>query len=155
MRLRWGRPLVGPAVAVGAALAVVALWFARVPPPVAESALVSTNALRITRHEAIGLPSTPVSIRDPALVRAIVEALAVDTHPAVACPSDYASADVGIVLMGRDVYARRNVYVWGLAHPDASVLVVTSSGCRSGPPADVAVLRGELDAAFARADAGH
>ena len=71
---------------------------------------------------------------------------------AAECPADYADADVGIVLSGSDVYARRNVYVFGLlgdagTGTSTSVVSVTSAGCRLGPPADLATMRRELAAA--------
>ena len=97
------------------------------------------------------MPGPPAAVRDPAKVRELVGALDVDAHPVVTCPPDYATAELGIVLSGRDVYARRNVYVWGL-FSDAgspSVVVVSSSGCRGGPPSDVGALR-ELIATFER-----
>jgi hypothetical protein len=139
------------ALGVGAALAVAAAWYARPGEAVPESAAAGTVAVRITRHDAAGVPGQPVSIRDRTRVRALVEALGVDAQPPVTCPPDYASADLGLVLSGRDVYARRTVYVWDLAGADAgtatSVLVVSPSGCRGGPPADAAALRREIAAA--------
>jgi hypothetical protein len=69
--------------------------------------------------------------------------LGVDVYAPVPCPPDYASAEVGLVLSGRDVYARRNVYVWDLAGRSGTpnVLVTSSSGCRGGPPPDAVRLR--------------
>ena len=107
------------------------------------------------------MPSKPVFVREPARVRRIVEALGVDGQPSVVCPPDYASAELGLLLSGRDVYARRNIYVWGLfvdaVEPDAAdgarppnVVVVSSSGCRGGPPGDTVALRRELAAVGGR-----
>ena len=132
-------PLAFAAIAVGLALLVAAHWWRRAArSAVAESALDATVAVRISRHDALGIPSKPVSVREPGRVRAIVRALGVDAQPSVTCPPDYASADVGLLLSGRDVYARRNVYVWRLLDPaDAgsapTVLVTSSAGCRGGP----------------------
>jgi hypothetical protein len=92
------------------------------------------------------MPAKPILVRELVRVRAIVDALAVDAHPTATCPPDYASAELGIVLSGRDVYARRNVYVWDL-FADAGtpqVVVVNSTGCRAGPPPDAGALRTEL-----------
>lgn len=135
--------------AVSASLIVAAAWCNRAQrPPVRETAAQAIVAVRITKHDALGMASAePRVVRDPPRVRALVEALGIDAHPIVSCPPDYASAELGLLLTGRDVYARRNVYVWGLHDPDASpvgdahVVVVNSSGCRGGPPADASVLR--------------
>jgi hypothetical protein len=136
-------------IGVGVALAVAALWFARQRPEVARSALESTVTATVTRHDSFGMPEKPLTLRDRARVRALVAALGVDGQPPVRCPPDYASAELGILLGGADVYARRNVYVWGLRGDggdggDTRVVVVTSSGCRGGPPADAPSLRREL-----------
>jgi hypothetical protein len=130
-------------IGVGAALVVAGLWWRRPPAPVAEAAVDSTVAVRISRHDPFGIPGPPLPVREKGKVRALVEALAVDVHPGVPCPPDYATAELGIVLSGRDVYARRNVYVWGLSGDGgpSRVLVVSSSGCRGGPPADATALR--------------
>ncbi len=130
-------------IGVGAALLVAALWWWRPRAPIDKAATESTVAVRISRHDALGMPSSPVSVGDPTKVRALVEALAVDAHPSVPCPPDYSSAELGIVLAGRDVYARRNVYVWTLFADGGlpTVLVVSSAGCRGGPPADPSALR--------------
>ena len=146
-------PSVAAGLGVGAALVIAALWWRRPRTPVVEPAVDATVAVRISRHDALGMPSKPVMIREPSKVRAIVEALDVDAHPTVTCPPDYASAELGITLTGRDVYARRNVYVWSLSSiPSAdggapTVLVVSSSGCRGGPPADSAALRDLISSA--------
>ncbi|MDF2694362.1 MAG: hypothetical protein K0S65_2745, partial [Labilithrix sp.] len=146
-------PLVAAGLAVGAALVVAAVWWRRPRTPAVETAVEATVAVRITRHDALGVPSKPVTVRAPAHVRAIVEGLAVDGLLTEVCPPDYASADVGLVLSGRDVYARRNVYVWDLFTDGGAprVLVTSSSGCRGGAPADAQrlreLLREELDAA--------
>ncbi|MBX3226143.1 MAG: hypothetical protein KIT84_28780 [Labilithrix sp.] len=132
------------ACAVGAALAVAALWFvarARPAPPL--PLRESTIAVRVTRHDAYGAPGTPVAIRDRAQVRALVDALGADTQPPLACPADYATAEIGLLLTGADVYARRNVYVWSLAH-EPHVVIVETSGCRGGPAADATALRDAL-----------
>ena len=137
-------------VGVVAAVAVGAIAFARRHGPADVRAVETTHLVRIVRRDRVGLPSKKGNIVDPARVRTITEALGVDIHPAGTCPPDYADADIGIVLSGSDVYARRNVYVFGLlfdAGSDPSVVSVTSAGCRVGPPADLAVLRRELRAA--------
>jgi hypothetical protein len=138
--------------AVGLSLIVAAVWCNRAQkPPVQETAVQSIVAARITKHDALGMPSAePLAVRDPPHVRALVEALGIDEHPVVPCPPDYASAELGLLLTGRDVYARRNVYVWDL-HADASagarVVTVSSAGCRGGPPANASVLRREIESA--------
>jgi len=139
-------PLLAAAIAVGAALVVAGAWCARPRSAPVETALEATVAVRISRHDAFGVPSAPSSLREPARVRALVEALGVDAQPSAPCPPDYASAEVGLLLSGRDVYARRNVYVWDLSADGGAprVLVVSSSGCRGGPPADAAALRRAL-----------
>lgn len=142
-------PSIAAGLGVGAALVVAALWWRRPHTPSAEPAIEATVAARISRHDALGIPSKPVVVREHAKVRALVGALDVDAHPPLPCPPDYATADIGIVLTGRDVYARRNVYVWGLAADAGSpnVLVVSSAGCRGGPPADASALRDLISSA--------
>lgn len=142
-------PSIAAGLGVGFALVVAALWWRRPHTPSVEPSIDATVAVRIARHDALGIPSKPVVVRDAGQVRALVGALDVDAHPPVPCPPDYATADVGIVLTGRDVYARRNVYVWGLA-ADAggpNVLVVSSAGCRGGAPADARALRDLISSA--------
>ena len=136
-------PSIPAALGVGAALVVALIWWLRPHEPVVERAVEATVAVRISRHDALGIPSNPVTLRERAKVRALVEALDVDAPPPVPCPPDYATADVGIVLTGRDVYSRRNVYVWGLGADAGSpnVLVVSSAGCRGGPPANASAVR--------------
>ena len=140
---------------MGVALAVVvsALAFARRHAPGEARVVETTRAARIVRRDGVGLPEKKGVIRDPARVRALTEALGIDRLPAAACPPDYADADVGIVLSGNDVYARRNVYVFGLpglgdaAGGETRVVSVTSAGCLVGAPADLSALRRELTAA--------
>lgn len=146
------------AVGVAMALAVAALAVARRrgPTPVVPS-VESTRAVRIVRRGGNALPEKQGIIRAPARVRAITEALGIDSHPGGECPADYAEADFGIVLAGSDVYVKRNVYVFGLLRREAgegdsggaraSVVSVTSAGCKIGPVADVASLVSELRAA--------
>lgn len=168
-------PRTAATIGIAAAIAVGAIagakWrSARAPRPAVESTL----AIRITQRDAAGLPEKKSVVREPARVRALVDALGVDRHESAACPPDYAEAPVGIVLSGADVYARRNVYVFGFDGGDAgtsdagasdasvggtstgdagaagaaiSVVSVTSAGCRVGPPADVDSLRREMAAA--------
>lgn len=142
-------------------------------------AVESTLAVRIVRRDRSGMPEKKGSVRDPARVRAITEALGVDVHPGGPCPPDYAEADFGIVLSGTSVYVKRNVYVFGLLGGDdagagdagdagdtgdagdaddagagdaggaPSVVSVTSAGCKVGPPADLGALTRELRAAGA------
>jgi hypothetical protein len=140
------------AAMLGVALAVVvaAFAFARRRPPAEARVVDTTRAARIVRRDRVGLPEKKGTIRELARVRSLVEALGVDQLAAAECPADYADADVGIVLSGDDVYARRNLYVFGLlgdAGASTSVLSVTSAGCRRGPPADLAVVRRELETA--------
>jgi hypothetical protein len=143
-------PTLVAVIAVLLALLVVGVWCGRARAPVFERAVDATVSLRLTRHDAQGVPGKPIPIQEAQRVRAIVEALGVDAQPATPCPPDYASAEMGILLSGRDVYARRNVYVWGLA-ADAGgavhIVVVSSSGCRGGEPKDPDGLRRELLAA--------
>ena len=138
------------ALGVGLAVAVSAIAFARRHAPREARVVDTTTAARLVRRDRIGLPEKKGTVRDPRRVRALTEALGIDAHARAACPADYADADVGIVLSGSDVYARRNVYVFGLlddAGAAATVVSVTSEGCRQGPPADVTSLRRELVAA--------
>lgn len=142
-------PRAAGAIAVLAALVVAALWFGRRRTPTLPTALEGTVMITLARHDALGQPSKPERIRDRARVRAIVAALDVDGQPPAACPSDYATAEIGLVLGGADVYSRRNVYLWRVLEPRGEadppvVLVVTESGCSSGPPADAARLRQEI-----------
>ena len=95
--------------------------------------------IRIVRHDTAGFPERRSVVREPAQVRALVEALGIDHHPAGPCPADYADADLWLTLSGSDVYAKRNVYVFGL-DKQASVVTVTTAGCLIGAPADVAAL---------------
>lgn len=141
-----------PAAVAGVivALAVAGLAIAkRQRPSEAVRAVDTTTAIRIVRRDGLGLPERKGTTRDPAHVRELTEALGVDVHPGAACPPDYADADVGLVLSGNDVYARRNVYIFGLLADGGvpSVVSVTSAGCHAGPPADLASLRRELHAA--------
>ena len=131
----------------GCLIAGVAI--ARRQPAVEVPAVESTTVLRIVRRNAMGLPEKKNTVRDPAHVRTLTEALGIDLHREGACPEDYAEADIGIVLSGNDVYVRRNVYVFGLFADagEPSVVSVTSAGCRVGPPADPGNLRRELRAA--------
>lgn len=128
---------------------IAGLALARRHPPAVEAAVETTTTLRIVRRNAMALPEKKGVVREPAHVRALTEALGTDVHREGACPEDYAEADIGIVLSGNDVYAKRNAYVFGLFADagDPSVVSVTSAGCRVGPPADLAVLRRELRAA--------
>jgi hypothetical protein len=139
-------------IGVAVALAVGAVAVARRHRPTELRAVDTTVAVRIVRRDRVGLPEKKGVIREPARVRAITEALGVDVHEGGECPPDYADADIGIVLTGNDVYARRNVYVFGLPGDGSgerapSVVSVTSAGCRVGPPADLSSLRRELRAA--------
>jgi len=140
------------AATLGVALAVAlsAIAFARRHGSGEARVVDTTRAVRIVRRDRVGLPEKKGTVRDPARVRSLTGALGVDQLGAAPCPADYADADVGIVLSGSDVYARRNVYVFGLlgdAGSGTSVLSVTSAGCRLGPPADVATVRRELASA--------
>lgn len=129
------------AIAVGCALMVVATWFARRQAPRAESVADATVTIQVTRHDAFGAPSKPTIIRDRAKVRAIVEGLGADGLPAAVCPPDYAAADVGLLLTGRDVYARRNAYLWDAKSVAPRVVVVDETGCRAGVVTDAEQLR--------------
>jgi hypothetical protein len=140
-------PKIFAVVGVVVALGVVGAWCRRAAAP-PSSALEGTVGLAVTRHDRFGVPARPIPVKDRARVRAVVGALGVDVLPEVPCPPDYTSAELGILLTGGDVYARKNVYVWGLSGDAgrASVLVVTSTGCRGGPAANQAALARELDA---------
>jgi hypothetical protein len=144
-------PLLAAGIAVGVALVVAGVWCGRAQTPAVETAEQGTVAVRISRHDALGMSPPPIGVRDPARVRALVRALGIDAQPETKCPPDYASAELGLLLTGRDVYARRNVYVWGVLSDAGApiVLIVSSSGCRGGPPADAVALRQELVAADA------
>ncbi|MDB4935858.1 MAG: hypothetical protein JWP87_2830 [Labilithrix sp.] len=133
-------------IGVAAAVAVAAVAVARRHAPADTRAVATTTAIRLVRRDRVGLPEKKGLVRDPAHVRTLTEALGVDVHPAGECPPDYADADIGIVLSGNDVYARRNVYLFGLLGDGGapSVVSATSAGCRLGPPADLASLRREL-----------
>jgi hypothetical protein len=135
---------------VGLAVAVAAFAFTRRHGPGEARVVDTTTAARLVRRDRIGLPEKKGTIREPRHLRSLTEALGIDQHGSSDCPADYAEADVGIVLSGSDVYARRNVYVFGLlgdAGNDTKVVSVTSAGCLVGPPADLATLRRELAAA--------
>jgi hypothetical protein len=137
-------PLVSAAVAVGLALLVAAIWYWRSRVPAAENAAIVS--VRIVRRDALGMPTRPVLVRDPVRVRAIVQAIGLDGKTPTTCPPDYASAEFGLLLSGADVYGRRNVYIWSLAaaREVPTVLVVSSTGCLGGPPADADALRREV-----------
>jgi hypothetical protein len=137
-------------LAVALAVVVSAMAFARRHTPGEARVADTTRAARIVRRDRVGLPEKKGMIREPARVRALAVALGIDQLAGAACPPDYADADVGIVLTGSDVYARRNVYVFGLlddAGSETRVLSVTSAGCLMGAPADLPALRRELSAA--------
>jgi hypothetical protein len=140
-----------PAIAgVAIALVIGAIAYQRRRLPVETRAVETTRVVRVVRRDGMGLPEKKALLREPAHVRSLTEALGVDGHPIAECPADYAEAELGIVLSGGDVYARRNVYVFGLlgdAGTAPRVVSVTSAGCRSGPPADLPTLRSELHAA--------
>jgi len=132
------------------ALVIAAIAYERRRQPTETRAVETTRAVRIVRRDQMGLPEKKGLVRDRVHVRSLTEALGVDLHPVVECPPDYAEAELGIVLSGDDVYARRNVYVFGLlgdAGGTPRVVSVTSAGCRSGAPADLPTLRSELHAA--------
>jgi hypothetical protein len=78
-----------------------------------------------------------------------VSALGVDALAPGTCPPDYSGAEIGVVLSGNDVYARRNVYVFDVLDGGTtpSVVSVTPAGCRIGAPANAAALRHELETA--------
>jgi hypothetical protein len=138
---------------VAAAIVVAAIAFSRRHGAIEVRAVDATVAVRIVRRDRAGLPEKQSVVRERARVRAITEALGVDVHPSRECPADYAEAEIGIVLVGNDVYARRNVYVFGLlgdggsGGSGASVVSVTSAGCRVGPPVDRTSLERELRSA--------
>lgn len=136
-------------VGVVAALGVAGVAIARRGRPLEARAVETTTAIRIVRRDGMGLPSRKAAVRDPVRVRVLTEALGIDSHREGPCPADYAAADIGLVLSGNDVYAKRNVYVFALLGDGGtpSVVSVTSGGCRVGPPGDVARLNGELRAA--------
>lgn len=136
-------------VGVAVALLVAGAAIIKRSRPVEVRAVETTHAIRIVRRDRSGLPERKGVMRDPARVRALTEALGVDALPGGSCPPDYAEADIGIILSGNDVYARRNVYVFALLGDagEPSIVSVTSAGCRVGPAADVASLRRELQAA--------
>jgi hypothetical protein len=136
-------------VGVVLALGVATLAMARRQRPVEARVVETTTAIRVVRRDGLGLPERKGAMRDPVHVRLLTEALGIDRHPAAPCPADYADAEIGMVLGGRDVYAKRNVYVFGLLGDGAapSIVSVTSGGCHIGPPADLATLRRELRAA--------
>ncbi|MEA2746365.1 MAG: hypothetical protein QOI41_508 [Myxococcales bacterium] len=140
-------------VGVVVALVIAGIAYDRRRIPAETRAVETTRAVRIVRRDSMALPEKKGLVRDPVHVRALTEALGVDVHPVAECPPDYAEAELGIILSGNDVYARRNVYVFGMvgdrdASPSTpSVVSVTSAGCRVGPPADLAILRRELVAA--------
>lgn len=146
------------AAGIGVAIAFVigglslAKWREARAPEAAKESIV---AVRITRRDALGLPSKKSVLREPARVRALIDALGIDAHPVGACPPDYADAPIGLVLSGLDVYARRNVYVFGgsdggeasASAGARSVVTVTSAGCKVGPPADAVAMEREIAAA--------
>jgi hypothetical protein len=128
-------------VAVAGALIIVGVWFAHRPAPRAEAVSEATLAIQVTRHDAYGAPSKPTPIRDRAKVRAILESINVDALAAASCPPDYATADVGLLLTGRDVYARRNAYLWDTKTDAPRVVLVDETGCRTGLVRDAERLR--------------
>lgn len=132
-------------LAVAAAMVVVALWFVRRQPPRAETVSAATVALQVTRHDAFGVPSKPTIVREARRVRAILDDLGVDALAPAVCPPDYATADVGLLLTGRDVYARRNAYVWELLGTAPRVVLVDETGCRAGTVLNAARLRADLE----------
>ena len=132
---------------VAVALVIAAIAYSRRTAPVETRAVETTRAVRIVRRDQTALPEKKGLVRDAVHVRSLTEALGVDEHPAAECPADYAEAELGIVLSGNDVYARRNVYVFGLLGDGGGnprVVSVTSAGCRAGAPGDLARLRSEL-----------
>jgi hypothetical protein len=144
------------AAMVGAAMALsvggLALCSQRHSSRELAPAAESTVFARIVRRDRLGLPEKTVFLRDAASSRALAVALGMDAHAIGICPRDYAIADFGIVLNGRTVYEKRQVYVFGDgsdAGLPASVVSVTSSGCRIGPPADAKALVDKLRAAGA------
>lgn len=132
------------ALAVGCALVVATAWFATRRAPREVAVVDATVAIQVTRHDALGMPSKPTSIRDRSRVRAIVESLGADALPIATCPADYATAEIGLLLTGSDVYARRNAYLWDLATLTPRVVMVDERGCRGGSVVDAERLRREL-----------
>ena len=104
-----------------------------------------TGAIRIVHHDRAGFPEKRAVVREPARVRALVEALGIDGHSSGPCPADYADADVWLTLSGSDVYAKRNVYVFGLeTNETPTVVTVTTAGCVIGAPSNVPALKSAL-----------
>lgn len=146
------RDFTRPAVAVALAASVAAsvAWFVLRRGPAPERSIAeATLAVRVVRHDAMGFAAKPKVVRDPARVRAIVAALGADEHPAAPCPPDYGGAETTLVLSGADVYAKRSVYLFGVAEDAGppTVLTVSTSGCRRGAPRDRAALAREIRAA--------
>jgi hypothetical protein len=140
------RRLIPAAIGVAVALVIVLGWVLRRSAPRELPARETTAAVRFVRHDASGLVLKQGGIRDRARVRAIVDALGVDAHPAVQCPADYSHAEVSLVLSGAEIYVRKSVYLFDLADDAGvpTVLSTSSAGCHRGAPADVAALRQEL-----------
>lgn len=152
MRARRSSLLAGVAGVV-LALALALVWWGRHSGPVTkEPTIDAITQIRITRHDSVGAPlGRPVAVRDPRAVRSLIELLSVDELPEMPCPPDYGAAELGLLLTGGDVYVRRNVYLFALSADGGAplIVVVSSAGCRGGPPRDVVALRRAVD------DAGH
>ena len=129
------------AAVVGLA-AVRARRKADAPPP---TIFEATKVIRIVEHDRSGFVTKQTGIRDPARVRALLEAVDVNALVDASCSDDYSGSEIDLVLSGTDAYARRTLHLYRLNEPPGEVVLSSTSGCARGTIAHVDVVRGALE----------
>ncbi len=114
---------------------------AMAPPP---TILEATKVIRIVEHDRSGLVARQVTARDPARVRALLDAVGVTALSDASCAEDYSGSEIDLVLSGSDAYARRTLHLYRLNEPPGEVILSSTSGCARGPIARIDALRDTL-----------
>ncbi len=134
----WGgafATLVGAVVIAGF---VVLRSHANEPLPSMEEA---TKVIRIVAHDRAGLVTKQKTVRDPARVRALLEAVSASHLEDGPCRDDYAGSDIDLVLSGVNAYARRTLHLYG-----DEVVLASATECARGRVTNRALVEAELAA---------
>ena len=139
MPKRW--TIVGGAFAVVVAAVVIAGFVvlrrhANEPLPSIEEA---TKVIRVVEHDRSGLVTRQATVRDPARVKALLEAVSASRLEEASCLDDYAGSDIDLILAGSNAYARRTLHLFG-----DEVVLSSATGCAKGRAANLAQVREEL-----------